>query len=87
MKKLIGLLLLCLFFFMITFIHVAINRSGRNVSRLQRSVEIKEARNQYLSLEISRLSSPQQVIPYAKEHLGLQEAQPQNIVVLEKDKK
>lgn len=82
MKKLIGLLALCAFFFLITFIHVAINRSGRNVSRLQRSVEIKEARNQYLELEILRLSGPQVIIPYAKEHLGLTEPEPHKIVVL-----
>ena len=87
MKKLIGLLILFTFVFLVTFIHVAINRSGRIVSRLQRDVENKEARNQFLELEILRLSSPQVVIPYAKENLDLQEAQPQKIIVLGKTEK
>lgn len=87
MKKLLGLVLLSAFFFMITFIHVAINRSGRNVSRLQREVEVNQARNQFLELEILRLSSPQVVIPYAKEQLGMQPAQPTDVVVLGKEKK
>lgn len=87
MKKLIGLLALCTFFFFITFIHVAINRSGRNVSRLQRSVEMKEARNQFLALEILRLSGPQVVIPYAQEKLGLVEIEPHKIIVLEDNEK
>ena len=82
MKKLIGLLILSMFFFLITVIHVTINRLGRDVSRLQRSVEVKQARNQYLQLEILRLSSPQVVIPYAQEHLDLQEAQPSKIIIL-----
>ena len=68
---------------MVTFIHVGIIRSGRVVSKLQQEVAIKEARNQYEQLEIARLSSPQEITTYAAEHLGLVQAKPHEIFVLE----
>ena len=89
MKKFIilGVLGAFAFVFFITFVHVATNASGRNVSRLQRVVENKEANNQYLELEVLRLSGPQVVIPFAQEQLGLVLADPQKVVVLRGDKK
>ena len=69
--------------FLITFIHVGIIRSGRVVSKLQQEVAIKEARNQYEQLEIARLSSPQVVTTYVVEKLGMVQAQPHEIFVLE----
>lgn len=86
MKKGIFILLLiagCIWLFVITSINLGITRSGRMVSRLQSEVSLKEARNQYEELEIARLSSPQTVITYAKEKLGLTEAKPHEVVILE----
>ena len=84
--KIFGLLfLLCLFSFGIVWMRIEINRSGRTIGQLQNEVEIKEARNQYLKLEISRLSSPENISRLAHEKLGLTEQQPHQVVML-KDK-
>ena len=50
---------------------------------MQQEVSIKQARNQYEQLEIARLSAPQRVIDFATEHLGLVEAKPHEVIVLE----
>ncbi len=73
-------------FFVITVIHVGVIRSGRIISKLQQEVEVLEARNQYEQLEISRLSSPEEVTTYAQEHLGLVQAKPHEIIVLDEQK-
>jgi len=73
-------------FFLITAVHVGVTRSGRVVSKLQQEVEIKEARNQYEQLEISRLSSPEEVTSYAQEHLGMVQAKPHEVIVLDERK-
>ena len=89
MKKGIPVLLLlafCVWLFVITSVNLGITRTGRIVSRLQREVAVKEARNQYEELEIARLSGPQIVIRFAAEHLGLAEAKPHEVVVLEGSK-
>lgn len=84
MKKQLGIfLIIVVWLFIITSIHLGIIRSGRMVSKLQQEVDIKEARNQYEQLEISRLSGPQQITTFAAEHLGLVEAQPHEVIVLE----
>lgn len=62
---------------------IEINRSGRAISQLQNEVEIKEARNQYLELEISRLSGPQHVTAFAQDQLGLVPAKPHEIIILD----
>lgn len=88
-KKFIPFLLFIVFFMwmcVITVVHIGISRSGRKISRLQNEVAIKEARNQYLQLEIARLSSPEVVINYAKEQLGLQPIKPHEIILLDKHK-
>ena len=56
MKYFVLLFVLCLFGFMVVAMRIEINRSGRAISQLQNEVEIKEARNQYLELEISPLT-------------------------------
>ncbi len=83
-----ALVVLCIFawLFIITFVHLGVIRSGRVVSRLQQEVSIKEARNQYEQLEISRLSSPEAVTSYAQEHLGFVQAKPHEIIVLDERK-
>ena len=82
--KLFGLVfVLALFGFGVVMMRIEINRSGRNISQLQNEVEIKEARNQYLQLEISRLSSPGNITRLAQEKLGMVPAKPQEIVLLE----
>ena len=86
MKKVISILIIlaiCIWLFVITSINLGITRSGRVVSHLQNEVSLKEARNQYEEVEIARLSSPQVVITFAREQLGLVEAQPHEVVVLE----
>ena len=77
----------CVWLFAITSINLSITRSGRLVSRLQNEVSLKEARNQYEEVEITRLSSPQTVLLFAREQLGLVEAKPHEVVVLEGVKK
>lgn len=82
--KLFGLVfVLALFGFGVVMMRIEINRSGRSISQLQNEVEIKEARNQYLQLEISRLSSPGNITRLAQEKLGMVPAKPHEIVLLE----
>lgn len=82
--KLFGLVfVLALFGFGVVMMRIEINRSGRNISQLQNEVEIKEARNQYLQLEISRLSSPGNITRLAQKKLGMVPAKPHEIVLLE----
>ena len=83
MKQFLILVISCVIGFIVTFIHVGIIRSGRVVSKLQQEVDIKQARNQYEQLEIARLSGPQVIISYATEQLGLVQAKPHEIFVLE----
>ena len=72
-----------LFAFGIVWMRIEINRSGRSIGQLQNEVEIKEARNQYLELEISRLSSPEHISQLAEEKLGLTVPPPHHVVVLQ----
>ena len=83
MKYVGWLLIFFVFAFIIISIHIGIARSGRVISQLQSEVAVKEARNQYEELEISRLSSPQEVIDFAQQQLGLVEAKPHQVTVLE----
>lgn len=86
MKIFIAVICIIGWFFLITVVHVGIIRSGRIVSKLQQEVEVKEARNQYEQLEISRLSSPEEVTTYAQEHLGMVQAKPHEIIQLDERK-
>ncbi|MBR2082600.1 MAG: hypothetical protein IJ876_06315 [Elusimicrobiaceae bacterium] len=83
MKQLIILLICCVIGFIVTFIHVGISRTGRVVSKLQQEVAVKEARNQYEQLEIARLSGPQVITSFAAQELGLVQAKPHEIFVLD----
>lgn len=74
---------LALFSFGIVAMRIEINRSGRAISQLQNEVEIKEARNQYLKLEILRLSSPETVSRLARENLGMVPVKPHEVIWLE----
>jgi cell division protein FtsB len=78
----------CIFgwLFLITVVHVSVIRSGRVVSKLQQEVEVKEARNQYEQLEISRLSSPEAITTYAQEHMGFVQPEPHEIILLDESK-
>ncbi len=82
MKKWIACLLFFTLAFLITIIHTGVIRTGRQISLLQQAVQIQEAQNQYEQLEITRLSSPEEVTTYARE-LGLVEARPHEVIVLE----
>ena len=82
MRILLLLFLLSLFGFGVAVMRIEINRSGRTISQLQNEVEIKEARNQYLQLEISRLAGPKTIIQLAEDKLGMVPAKPHEIVVL-----
>jgi|GEM_PF-1850541 len=86
MKIFLAVIVIISWFFLITVVHVGMLRSGRIVSKLQQEVEIKEARNQYEQLEISRLSSPEEVTTYAQEKLGFVQAKPHEIIVLDEHK-
>lgn len=83
MKIFVLVFILALFLFGVAVMRIEINRSGRTISQLQNEVEIKEARNQYLQLEISRMSGPENVTRLAAEKLGMVPAKPHEIVVLE----
>ena len=67
----------------VAMMRTEVNRSGRAIGRLQSEVEIKEARNQYLQLEIERLSGPEMIHQVAQEKLQLRRTPPQQIIVLE----
>ena len=69
----------------VVWMRIEINRSGRTIGQLQNDVAIKEARNQYLELEISRMSNPERISQLAEEQLGLVLPPPHQVVVL-KDK-
>lgn len=79
-------ILLFIWFCVITVVHIGISRSGRQISRLQNEVAIKEARNQYLQLEITRLSSPEVVTTYAREKLNFVPLKPHQIILLDHKK-
>ncbi len=86
MKIFIAVVCVIGWFFLITVVHVGVFRSGRMVSKLQQEVEIKEARNQYEELEISRLSNPEEVTTYAEKQLGFVQAKPHEVIVLDEQK-
>ncbi len=82
-KQLLIFLVFMVWAFITTFIHIGVIRSGRVVSQLQREVAIKEARNQYEELEIARLSGPEVITSYASTELGMVQAKPHEVFVLE----
>ena len=67
----------------VVVMRMEINRSGREISKLQNHVEVQEARNQYVQMEIARLESPAHVSALAREKLGLEFTKPYNVVLLE----
>ncbi len=67
----------------VVVMRMEINRSGREISKLQNRVEELEARIQYVQLEISRLESPRHVSGLAKDKLGMSFTKPHNVVLLE----
>ncbi len=69
--------------FGVVWLRIEVNRSGRTIGQLQNEVEIKEARNQYLKLEILRLSNPQRINQQAKETFGLTPIHPTRVIVLD----
>ena len=87
MKKqfFVVLLIFILWAFITTFIHIGVIRSGRIVSQLQREVNIKEARNQYEELEIARLSGPEVITSFAADKLGMVQAKPHEVFILEEN--
>lgn len=82
MRIFVLLFLFSLFALGVAMMRIEINRSGRTIGKLQNEVEIKEARNQYLQLEISRLESPENVSKFARENLHMQNTEPKNVVIL-----
>lgn len=83
MKLFAIVFLLSLFALGIAVMRTEVDRSGRAIGKLQSEVEIKEARNQYLKLELIRLSGPEIIQQTAKEKLNLRRTPPQQIIVLE----
>lgn len=82
--KLFGLVfLISVFAFGVVMMRIEVNRSGRAIGKLQNEVEIKQARNQYLELETTRLSGPEAVRQVAEEKLKLRRTPPQRVIVLE----
>lgn len=83
--KLFGLVfVLSIFAFGVVMMRIEVNRSGREIGKLQNEVEIKEARNQYLQLETARLSGPETIEKIAQEELHLRPTPPQDVIVLDK---
>ncbi len=85
MRVFVGVFLLFLFCLGIAWMRVEINRSGRTIRQLQNEVEIKEARNQYLKLEILRLTSPETILQQAGDKLHMAPIAPHRVVVLPKE--
>ena len=85
MRIFVFVFLLCLFGFGVAWMRIEINRSGRTIGQLQDEVSVKEARNQYLKLEISRLSSPENISLLGREKLGMVPQEPHQVILL-KDK-
>jgi len=83
MRIFVILFVFCLFSFGVVVMRIEINRSGRAISQVQNDVEIKEARNQYLELEILRMSSPENVSRLAREKLGMVPVKPHEVIWLE----
>ena len=83
MKIFAVLFFVSLFAMGVVVMRMEINRSGREISKLQNHVEVQEARNQYVQMEIARLESPAHVSALAQEKLGMQFTKPHNVVVLE----
>ena len=72
--------------FGVVWVRIEVNRSGRTIGVLQNQVDTKEARNQYLKLEILRLSNPETISKLAKEKFGLEPIAPHRVVVLDRKK-
>ena len=83
MKAFAVLFFVSLFAMGVVVMRMEINRSGREISKLQNHVEVQEARNQYVQMEIARLESPAHVSAMAREKLGLEFTKPYNVVLLE----
>ncbi len=83
MKAFITLVILGSLALGLVVVRMEISRSGREISKLQNRVEVQEARNQYLQLEIARLESPAVVSAQARERLKMDFTKPSNVVVLE----
>ncbi len=83
MKAFITLVILGSLALGLVVVRMEISRSGREISKLQNRVEVQEARNQYLQLEIARLESPAVVSAQAHERLKMDFTKPSNVVVLE----
>ncbi len=81
--KLFGIVFVASIFALgVVAIRSEINRSGRAIGKLHNEVEIKEARNQYLQLEMQRLSGPEAITQLAQEKLNLRRTPPGQIVML-----
>ena len=78
------ILLITVLSFGILWVRIEVNHSGREIGRLRNEVEIKEARNQYLQLEILRMTSPQEMTQKAREKFGFEPIKPHHVIVLEK---
>ena len=72
--------------FGVVWVRIEVNRSGRTIGVLQNQVDTKEARNQYLKLEILRLSNPETISKLAKEKFGLEPIAPHRVVILDRKK-
>ena len=83
MKLFAIVFLLSLFALGIAVMRTEVDRSGRAIGKLQSEVDIKEARNQYLKLELIRLSGPELIQQTAQDNLHLRRTPPQQIIVLE----
>ena len=70
--------------FGVLWVRIEVNRSGRAIGQLQNEVSIKEARNQYIKLEILQLSSPQTITRQAHEKFGFEPVKPSHVIQLDK---
>ena len=83
MKKILSLVLIIgLFFFILSFLRVQKEKSGQRVAVLMEEIAFKEARNQYISYQLSIYTGPQAVISKAQEQ-GLIPVEPTKVIVLE----
>ena len=83
MKKLLSIVVIVgLFFFILSFLRVQKEKSGQHIALLMEDISFKEARNQYIAYQVGIYTGPQAVIEKAQGQ-GFIAIEPSKVIVLE----
>ncbi len=83
MKKILSVILIIgIFFFIISFLRIQKEKSGQRVAILMENIAFKEARNQYIAYQVGIYTGPQAIIDKATAQ-GLVAIEPTKVIVLE----